>query len=112
MPSLSTLFGQWLGPDRIHLLAERVAGRSRMAVWQRVIDRLPQLGPIEGRGYLRARGISIVREEMDRLLQQEGATLAGIRVEIEEAALQMLIDVIATQLRQPRQQQIGRRRAA
>jgi len=111
MPNLSTLFGQWLGPDRIHLLAERVAGRSRMAVWQRVIDHLPQLGPTEGRGYLRARGIGIVREETDRLIQQEGASLAAIRVGIEEAALQTLIEVITTQLRQPRQH-ISRRRAA
>jgi hypothetical protein len=111
MPSLSSLFGQWLGSDRTQLLAERVAGRSRIAVWQRVIDRLPQLGPIEGRGYLRARGIGIVREETDRLIQQEGAKIADIRTQIEEAALQTLVEVITAQLRQPRHQ-LGRRRAA
>jgi hypothetical protein len=76
-------------------MAERVAGRSRMGVWQRTMHRLPELGPTEARGYLRARGLSIVREETQRLIEQEGAAVARWAIEIEEAAMQLLIDVIS-----------------
>jgi len=81
-------------------MAERIAGRSRLGVWQRVVHRLPSLGPTEARGYLRARAIAIVREETSRLIQEEGAAVARRRSEIEATALDLLINMIGSQLSQ------------
>lgn len=100
----------WFGSDRIADMAERVAGRSRMDVWQRVKDRLMQLGPGETRGYLRSRAIGIVREETLRLVAQEGSAIARWQEQIEAAALDLLIRSIADQHQQRRP--IGVRRAA
>jgi hypothetical protein len=111
MLGVSKVLGRWLGNDHIADMAERVAGRSRMGVWQRVLHRLPALGPTEGRGYLRARAIGVVREETSRLIEQEGSALAANRGQIEEAALQLLISMISSQLGQSRPQ-AARRRAA
>ena len=79
-------------------------------VWQRTMHQLPTLGPTEARGYLRARGIPIVHEETLRLIEQEGAVVARHARQIEEAALQLLINLISAQVAQG--QAAGRRRAA
>jgi hypothetical protein len=84
----------WLTAERLAKLAERVASRSRLAVWQRVMHRLPALGVIEARGYLRARATTIIREETDRLVEQEGAIAAAYREEIAAAATAQLVETI------------------
>jgi hypothetical protein len=109
--AVSEFLSQWLGHNRVADMAERVAGRSRLAVWQRVNQRLPALGPTEGRGYVRARAGAIVRDETFRLIEQEGASIAARRAEIEEAAMNLLVDMISDQVRQPRSQSAGRRAA-
>jgi hypothetical protein len=111
MMTVSEVVSQLLGSDRIAEMAERVAGRSRMGVWQRVMHRLTSLGPTEARGYLRARGITVVREETSRLIEQEGAVAAGRRNEIEETAMQLLINMISTQMSQRIVGTSGRRAA-
>jgi hypothetical protein len=95
---------QWLGTDRVSALAERVAGRSRLGVWQRVKDRLPGLAPNEARGYLRARTIGVVQDQTTQLIEQEGRGIAAYRAEIEEAAIQLLINMICAQVSQRRAQ--------
>src|SRR5262245_13990594 len=100
----------WWGADLVDAMAERVAGRSRLDVWQRVKDRLAQLGPAESRGYLRARAIGIVREETLRLVAQEGSAVTRCQQQIEAAALDLLIRSIGEQHQQRRV--VGVRRAA
>jgi hypothetical protein len=109
MLSLLDLLTHLVGASPISEMAERVAGRSRLAVWQRVMDRLATLSPAEGRGYLRARGISVIRDETARLIDQEGKKIAAHRSQIEEAAMQLLIEMISAQLGQ---RAFARRRAA
>lgn len=105
------LVAQWLGTDRATALAERVAGRSRLAVWQRVVDRLAALSASEARGYVRARAARIVAEQTQRLIDQEGAKVARIRGQIEAIALNLLIGMIFAQMEQRRQQAKTRRAA-
>src|SRR5262245_16225555 len=100
MFAVSEVLSHILGSDRLAELAERVAGRSRMGVWQRVMHRLPSLGPTEARGYLRARAIAVVREETSRLTEQEGSIIARRRAEIEDTALNLLVNMISLQLSQ------------
>jgi hypothetical protein len=110
MFAVSEVLSQILGSDRFAEMAERVAGRSRLGVWQRVMHRLPSLGPTEARGYLRARAIAIVREETSRLVEQEGSVIARRRADIEESALNLLITMISSQTSQRTVR--GSRRAA
>jgi len=110
MFAVSEVLSQILGSDRLAEMAERVAGRSRLGVWQRVMHRLPSLGPTEARGYLRARAIAVVREETLRLVEQEGSGVARRRADIEESALNLLINMISSQLSQRSVR--GNRRAA
>ena len=91
---------QWLFPSRLSEMAERVAGRSRMMVWQRVASRLNNLGPTEARGYIRSRAATIVIAETDRLIEQEGEKVARMREQIIDTSLAMLVDVIAAQMRE------------
>jgi len=108
---LPPILAQWLRLDWLTEMAERVAGRSRLAVWQRAMDQLPHLGPHEARGYLRARAIAVVRQETERLIEQEGPQVARLRGAIEQAALDLLVHTMTTHLQQ-RSLALGGRRAA
>jgi hypothetical protein len=109
MLDMILLLEQWLAPDRMERLAQRVASRSRLAVWERVQHRIHTLPLAECRGYLRARAGLVVQEETTRLLQQEGPGLAAFRQQIEEQALSHLIEAILDQVKR---QQPALRRAA
>jgi len=102
---------QWLVSDRLAEMAERVAGRSRLAVWQRVADKLVVLGPTEARGYVRVRAVAVVHAETDRLIAQEGFRVSRIRARIIESATQSLVETIVAQIQQRRTAQ-PRRHAA
>lgn len=112
MFDISLVIAQWLGGDLVGDMADRVASRGRMAVWQRVMQRLPALGPTEARGYLRARAAAVVQHETARLIEQEGASVARLRLAIEEAAVEQLIRTITVQLEQRRMQSGAGRMAA
>jgi hypothetical protein len=112
MFDVSLWIAQFLGGDLVGDMAERVASRGRMAVWQRVVERLPTLGPIEARGYVRSRAAAVVQQETTRLIDQEGASVARLRPAIEEAAIEHLICTITTQLEQRRKQVATLRAAA
>jgi len=102
---------QWLVSDRLTEMAERVAGRSRLAVWQRVAQRVAVLGPSESRGYVRARAAAAIQAETDRLIEQEGPSVGRLRERIIAAATESLVETIATQHAQ-RRSSPGQRRAA
>jgi hypothetical protein len=104
------LAAPWSSAQQVEAMAERVAGRSRMAAWQRVHERLSLLGPTEARGYVRARSIAIVKEETARLVEQEGAAVARRRDKIEALALNTLVEMIVVQV--SRRQTIPLRHAA
>jgi hypothetical protein len=104
MFDVSLWIAQVLGGDLVGDLAERVANRGRMAVWQRVMDRLPTLRPAEARGYVRSRAAAVVQHETTRLIEQEGSSVGRLRTAIEAAAIEQLIRMITTQLEQRRKQ--------
>ena len=95
---LPPALAEWLKLDWVTEMAERVAGRSRLGVWQRVMSQLPDLGPHEARGYLRARAASVIRSETERLIEQEGTWVARLRGPIEDAAVQLLVQSMITHL--------------
>jgi hypothetical protein len=109
--ALSRLLGLRQLVDCTAEMAERVAGRSRMAVWQRVKDGLPALGPVEARGYIRARALGVVKEETSRLIEQEGTKVARQSSRIEAAATELLITTMVGQAAQRPAAQTMRRAA-
>jgi len=102
---------QWLVSDRLAEMAERVAGRSRLSVWQRVVDKLPTLSPTEARGYIRARAVAVVLAETHRLIEQEGARVGKMRERIVASATQSLVETIVAQVQQRRTAQAHRQAA-
>ena len=102
---------QWLISDRLAEMAERVSGRSRLAVWQRVADRLSHLEAVEARGYIRVRAIAIVQAETNRLVEQEGPRVGRMSQRIVAAATNSLVETIVAQL-EHRRTALPRRYAA
>ena len=93
---------QWFVADRLTEMAERVAGRSRMAVWQRIVDSTAALALAESRGYIRARAAGVIQAEMERLIEQEGPKVARQWEQIVAVATESLVETLAAQLQQRR----------
>jgi hypothetical protein len=100
--ALPRFFPFWGASSRTSEMAERVAGRSRMAVWQRVKNDVATLAPVEARGYIRARALPIVKDETSRLIDQEGGRISRLREPIVSAATESLISTIIAQLAERR----------
>jgi hypothetical protein len=97
---LTKLITQWLVTDRVAEMSERVAGRSRMGSWQRVIGQVDRLSLPELRGYIRARIGTVVQDETDRLIEQEGPKVGKLRAQIIDQAMASLIETLASQILQ------------
>ena len=108
----STLFTPWLAKNTVAELAERVAGRSRQLVWQRIQHRIATLPAAEARGFIRARSSTIIEDEIDRLVEQEGPKAAGNRDRISALASEMLMQSILTTTHASRDSRRGYRAAA
>ena len=94
------------------VLADKVATRSRAAVWNRVAHRIHQLAGAEARGYVRARGAAIIETETDRLIAEEGAKAARHRDQIIQTAEESVIRLVLEQSQLNRHGSQQRRRAA
>lgn len=102
----------WLVTDKVAHLAERIAGRSRLATYQRVCERLPTLDAHEARGYIRARAALIVAQEADKLIAQEGASVQRLRGQLIDGAMDSLVTAILQQMEQTRNARPAARRLA
>jgi hypothetical protein len=94
------------------LLADKVASRSRAAVWDRVSQRMHTLVGAEARGYIRARGAEVIERETDLLIAEEGTKAARHRDEILHAAGESVIRLVLEQAQLGRQTALPKRRAA
>lgn len=94
------------------LLAEKVASRSRPAVWDRVSHRMHALTGAEARGYIRARGAAIVEDETDRLIAEEGGRTIQHRQRIVQDAGESVIRLVLEQAQLSRRSALPLRRAA
>ena len=94
------------------ILADKVATRSRQAVWNRVSHRLHDLAGAEARGYVRARGAAIIEAETDLLIAEQGAKAARHRDHIIQVAGESVIRLVLEQAQVGWQSTHQRRRAA
>jgi hypothetical protein len=102
----------WLVTDKVAHLSERIAGRSRLATYQRVCERLHTLDALEARGYIRARAAVIVSQEADKLIAQEGVSIQRLRSQLISAAMDSLVAAILQQMEQTRKARPAARRLA
>ena len=110
--ALSQLLAALLGTDRVDELSRRIAERSQGAVWQRVAHRIDSLAGSEARGYVRARAGAIVLRETNLIVAEENIRAESLPMKIYQAALERVIDLIAEQNRQQRQQTQRTRKVA
>ena len=107
---------QWmmdlLVTDKVAHLAERIAGRSRLATYQRVCEKLGSLDVHEARGYIRARAALVVSQETDKLIAQEGTGIQRLRPQLLAAAMDSLVTAILQQMEQTRRARPAARRLA
>lgn len=101
----------WFVTDKLAHLAERIAGRSRLATYQRVCERLPTLDVHEARGYIRARATVVVAQETDKLMQQEGVH-NRVRGKLSSLAMESLVGALLQQMEQVRRTRPNVRRLA
>jgi hypothetical protein len=109
---LSQLFSGWIVKDSVADFAERVAGRSRQRVWQRIEHRIGSLAAAEARGYIRARAATIIDDELDKLIAQEGTKVAGNRDRISALASELLMQAILSSTHAARETRRSYRAAA
>ncbi len=65
---LSALIARLRGGEQVESLANTVASRSLEVVWHRVRSRLPTLGVNEARGYVKARAIGTIRDQIATMI--------------------------------------------
>jgi hypothetical protein len=94
------------------VLADKVASRSRLRVWDRVSHRMHELAGAEARGYIRARGGAVIEQETDRLIAEEGAKAVRHRDEILHAAGESVIRLVLEQANLSWRSALPKRRAA
>ncbi|QDU25345.1 hypothetical protein ETAA8_04110 [Anatilimnocola aggregata] len=109
---LAQWMADWLVTDKVAQLAERIAGRSRLATYQRVCERLYSLEAHEARGYVRTRAATIVTAEADKLIAQEGVSAGKLRDKLIASAMDSLVSAILLQAEQARRAKPTTRRLA
>jgi len=77
----------WSKDRKIEDWAETVAARSLDAIWESVHQRASMLGGNTLRGYIRARGSSVIRAELDRVEQFVGVMSDESRRKVVELVL-------------------------
>jgi hypothetical protein len=110
--SLPGLLLRLFATHKPELLGEKVANRSRSAVWERVSHRMHTLQGAEARGYIRARALAVIELETDLLITEEGLKAARHREQILRDASDSVIRLVLEQSQNIRRSKLPMRRAA
>ncbi|MCA9150644.1 MAG: hypothetical protein KDA92_15135 [Planctomycetales bacterium] len=78
-------FGPFRNESRLLSVVDRVSARAQNAVWQRVRDRVLNMGVHEARGYIRARAALVIEREMAIAAGEEPTLSASHLSEINDA---------------------------
>lgn len=110
--SLPGLLLRLFATSKPELLGDKVASRSRSAIWDRVSHRMHTLQGAEARGYIRARALAVIEQETDRLIAEEGPKAARHREQILRDAGESVIRLVLEQAQISRRSTLTLRRAA
>lgn len=109
---LPQMLAQWLVTDRVAQLAEKIAVRSRMQVWQRVAHRLPSMQGNEAKGYVRTRAVLPISQETDKILAEEHPEAVRLRDVLIPAAVEAMVRMLCESRSRVLKTQPGKRRVA
>lgn len=110
--SLPGLLLRLFATHKPELLGEKVASRSRSAVWERVSHRMHALQGAEARGYIRARSLAVIEQETELLIAEEGPKAARHREQILRDASEGVIRLVLEQAQTSQRSKLPMRRAA
>jgi hypothetical protein len=110
--SLPGLLLRLFATHKPELLGDKVASRSRQAVWDRVSHRMHSLHGAEARGYIRTRALVVIEQETERLIEEEGPKAARHREQILRDAGESIIRLVLEQSHISRRSTLPLRRAA
>ena len=86
------------GEDGLQKLAAQTAELCIDEVWQRVVGRIINMRILEARGYIRARGIRVVRAAVDRQISSQPALIRMQRTRLINQSVEVVIGLVMPRL--------------
>ena len=86
------------GDDGLQKLATQTAELCIDEVWQRVVGRIINMRILEARGYIRARGIRVIRAAVDRQLSAQPALIRMQRTRLINQSVEVVIGLVMPRL--------------
>ncbi|MDE0734947.1 MAG: hypothetical protein OSB47_03935 [Pirellulaceae bacterium] len=86
------------GEDGVQKLAETTAVHCIDEVWERVVGRIINMRVLEARGYIRARGIRVIRASVDRQISSQSALIRMQRSRLINQAVDIVIGMVMPRL--------------
>ena len=86
------------GEDGVRKLAETTAVHCIDEVWDRVVGRIINMRVLEARGYIRARGIRVIRASVDRQISSQPTLIRMQRSRLINQAVDIVIGMVMPRL--------------
>ena len=86
------------GEDGVQKLAETTAVHCIDEVWERVVGRIINMRVLEARGYIRARGIRVIRASVDRQISSQPALIRMQRTRLINQSVEVVIGLVMPRL--------------
>ena len=86
------------GEDGLQKLATQTAELCIDEVWQRVVGRIINMRILEARGYIRARGIRVIRAAVDRQISAQPALIRMQRTRLINQSVEVVIGLVMPRL--------------
>ena len=100
------------GEDGLQKLAEKTAELCIDEVWHRVVGRIINMRILEARGYIRARGIRVIRAAVDRQISSQPALIRMQRSRLINQSVEVVIGLVMPRLAAAQQAPAALSRAA
>ena len=100
------------GEDGLQKLAEKTAQLCIDEVWHRVVGRIINMRILEARGYIRARGIRVIRAAVDRQISSQPALIRMQRSRLINQSVEVVIGLVMPRLAAAQQAPAALSRAA
>ena len=86
------------GEDGLQKLAAQTAELCIDEVWQRVVGRIINMRILEARGYIRARGIRVIRAAVDQQISSQPALIRMQRTRLINQSVEVVIGLVMPRL--------------
>ena len=95
---LMGLVNRLRGEASVREVAEKTAQLCIDEVWDRVVGRVGNMRILEARGYIRARGIRVIRATVDRQINDQPALIRVQRARLINQSVDIVIGLVMPRL--------------